>query len=123
MGWANDGAVMILFRVTGLIRCCRASYRHGDFFLRWQFGSIYRLGTQVKRRARVRVAEKFLNRLYAFSPTDQKGPKAVTEIVEAALPNDGSIAFPGARMYGGGQPRSQIRNIPQDGFRQRRKIP
>ena len=54
-----------------------------DFFLRSELGRVNRLGIDVKRRARLRVTEKLLNRLHVFAPADQEGREAVTELVEA----------------------------------------
>jgi hypothetical protein len=51
--------------------------------LRFKLGGVNRLGIQVKGRARLRVAQKLLNRLYVLAPADQESRKAVTEIVEA----------------------------------------
>ena len=69
--------------VVGLIRCCRASDRQGDFSLCLQLGGINRVGIQIQYRRHLRVAEKLLNCFYVLSPADQESRKRMTEVVES----------------------------------------
>jgi hypothetical protein len=69
--------------VIGLIRCRATPDCQGDIFLSFKLDGINRLGIQIKGRARLRVAQKLLNRLYILAPANQEGRKAVTNIVEA----------------------------------------
>jgi hypothetical protein len=79
---------------SGLVRRdCRASYRQRNLFLRFKLGGVNRLGIEVKGRARLRVAQKLLNRLYVLTPANQEGRKAVTEIVAGGAASETVLNF------------------------------
>src|ERR1700719_1628998 len=92
----------ILFSVIRLIRCCGASDRQGDVFLRFKLGGVNGLGIQVERCGHLGVAQKALNRLYVLAPANQKRRKTVTEIVKSesltGLQPDADLESGGANL-------------------------
>jgi len=96
------------YRQSVLIGCCCATPdRQGNVFLSFKLGGINRLGIQVKGRARLRVAQKLLNRLYVLAPTNQKRRKPMTRVMEpesliwkpSAIPFAGLRASESARAH------------------------
>jgi hypothetical protein len=70
-GGRKDDTTEILFGVIRLVHCSGTPNRKGDVFLRFKLGGVNRFRIQVKGRARLRVAEKLLNRFYVFVLANQ----------------------------------------------------